>query len=814
MKNMLVTVGLLLAGLAGVGAQEAAPSAPSTNVRYRFIAPAVRPMNEYETEYRPWPFKDGNSSTITGDNVEYTVSGNGLKGGWHRINYARWVPHYGERLASAGLTSASGPITLTIKGLPEGTHRLKTWHNAWDAIKTTAVLGISVNGEVVASNISQSIRLTNIWETAQSYVNLTVTSADQALEITYTPTGADNKVWLNGFEIDGPPTAAQISFPVPIHLDERIHAVDGKFEASWEAAKLPSAKYNVYLGTEETDLKLVGENLADTKVSFKDLNTFDTYYWRVDVISSCGSQYIGRVWMFRLAQLAFPGAEGHGRFARGGRGGKVVKVTSLEDTTDPGTLRHALLSIKGPRIIVFDVGGVITLKSRLSLNTEWGRYVTLAGQTAPGKGIVLQGHPFGLSGANDVIWRHIRVRPGKVSGVTVDGMGMAGSNHCIFDRCSVGWGIDESFSSRSAHNITFQRSMISEPLNVAGHKNYPEGKAHGFSATIGGDIGTFHHNLLAHAEGRSWSMGGGTDYDGFFAGRLDIRNNVVYNFGGRVNDGGAHEVNFVNNLYKQGPASSLTYAMRAQFEDGLPGTQQYYCAGNSMPGVFTQDSVQYVEDGTGQTKNIACYADVTINPPPQYQKFVDEPFFESYVDTQSSTEAYKRVLSDSGASQPVFDDHDKRIINETLTKTYTYVGSKTGKKGLIDDPADVGGLEDFPTATRDAEWDADNDGIADWWDGSTGGDGWTPIEGYLNWMADPHVFVAPSESVTFNVAQLAAGFKSPTFTVTGETKGSVTVSGSEITYKAASAAGIERLTLEIADEEGSEWSRPFGVAIV
>lgn len=131
--------------------------------------------------------------------------------------------------------------------------------------------------------------------------------------------------------------------------------------------------------------------------------------------------------------------------------------------------------------------------------------------------------------------------------------------------------------------------MISEPLNVADHKNYPEGTAHGYAATIGGDVGSFHHNLIAHAEGRSWSMGGGVDDNAAFAGRLDIRNNVVYNFGrfwleipnwsslshfkgkwhadyasgSRVTDGGAMEVNFVGNLYKQGPASELTYALQA-----------------------------------------------------------------------------------------------------------------------------------------------------------------------------------------------------------------------------------------------------------
>lgn len=132
---------------------------------------------------------------------------------------------------------------------------------------------------------------------------------------------------------------------------------------------------------------------------------------------------------------------------------------------------------------------------------------------------------------------------------------------------------------------------------------------------------------------------------------------------------------------------------------------------------------------------------------------------------------------------------------------------------MIDDPADAGGLEDFPEETRPDDWDADGDGIADWWDGSTGGEGWTPIEGYLNFMADPHAFVSPSEAVAFDVAQLAAGFVDPTFAITGAELGSVSVSGSEVTYTAGSEAGIERLTLEIEDTEGSTWSRPFGIAI-
>lgn len=128
---------------------------------------------------------------------------------------------------------------------------------------------------------------------------------------------------------------------------------------------------------------------------------------------------------------------------------------------------------------------------------------------------------------------------------------------------SQGWTIDEAFSSREAYNVSLQRSMISEPLNVAGHQNYPEGTEHGYAATVGGDVGSYFKNLIAHAEGRSWSMGGGVDDAANFAGRLDFRNNVVYNFGGRVTDGGAHQVNFVSNYYKPGAASELTYDLQA-----------------------------------------------------------------------------------------------------------------------------------------------------------------------------------------------------------------------------------------------------------
>ncbi|KAM9878025.1 hypothetical protein VD0002_g1250 [Verticillium dahliae] len=819
--------------VAVLGQGDPAPRPPSSRLRVILNPARVRALDE--PDFKLWTItgEPKSVSTTFGDtSITVAAANSTIAGASYKWHYTRRVAPLGERVVAQGISTntddaGNKPMTISITGLPAGKHSLLTWHNAWDSLKAVASVTVKVNGED-AETLAQSVRVDNIWESAHSFVQFTVSGANDTTNIEFIPAGADGRVFLNGFEIDTPDIDNVVSFPEPNNRDERVQLEGGDtYEASWRAPDAESPKYNVYIGTSPTELKSLVLGLDKTSTTLAGLDVFGTFYWRVDVVLG-DEPYIGHAFMLRGAQLAFPGAEGYGRFARGGRGGRVVHVTSLEDSEEEGTLRYALAVARGPRYVVFDVGGVITTTSRMVVSDQ---YVTVAGQTAPGKGIIVQGHPLGLSGAIDAIFRHIKVRPGTVSGETVDAMGMAGSNHCIMDRCSMGWGIDENFSSRNAANITFQRSMISEPLNVAGHKNYPPGREHGFAATVSGNVGSLHHNLIAHAEGRSWSMGGGLDDEGKFGGRLDIRNNVVYNFGGylttmiqnstltssgrRVTDGGAHEVNFVGNVYKQGPASNLTYALRAQYENQLPGQQQYYCEGNSMPGVFDQDSAQYASpDGTGSNKNVACWADVTISPAPSYRKFYDQPFFPSYVETQPSTEAYKRVLSDAGVSQPVVDNHDSRIFNETLTGTYTYKGSKSGKLGLIDNPADVGGLEDFPTVTREASWDADGDGIADWWDGSTGGDGYEPIEGYLNFMADPHAYVAPGKSVIVDLKDLFRGFeKKPTFTAAGAEKGSVEVQGSWATYTAGDDAGIDYIELTVKDSEGGSWTRTFGVAI-
>lgn len=432
--------------------------------------------------------------------------------------------------------------------------------------------------------------------------------------------------------------------------------------------------------------------------------------------------------------LAFPTAEGYGRFAQGGRGGRVIHVTNLNDS-GPGSLREAV-EAEGQRTVVFDVSGLITLESRLIIRKTNGN-LTIAGQTAPGNGICVRKYNLGMLGATNVIVRYMRVRPGNLSGMTLDGMGMASSDHCIIDHCSISWTLDEAISTRGARNITLQRTLISEALNEAGHKKYPAGTQHGYAASIGGDIGSFHHNLLAHCAGRNWSLAGGLSKPrNEYAGRLDIRNNVVYNWKNRATDGGAHEVNFVANYYQPGPATKYFFALNAQY-GGFPGSQRYYFADNIMVGRFGL---------TNQTAGRTATTERGGTLPTEYSPWADQPFFESYVKTQTAAEAYTNVLADVGCNFPALDEHDKRVIAEVLAGDAKFKGSKTGLPGLPDSQDDVGGWDKYLEIHRPADWDTDRDGMPDDWEKKHGlnpadatdgnrdlnGDGYTNLEKYLN----------------------------------------------------------------------------------
>ncbi len=464
---------------------------------------------------------------------------------------------------------------------------------------------------------------------------------------------------------------------------------------------------------------------------FQLLSSQIRHVWRVDSIDAAGKINRGDVWHFRVRHLAFPTAEGYGRFALGGRGGRVMHVTNLNDSC-PGSFREAV-EARGPRTVVFDVSGLITLKSKLIFRSD-NEFLTIAGQTAPGKGICIRNYTLGGLGGRDVILRFIRLRLGTLTGETMDRMGFASCDHCIMDHCSISRTIDEAFSSRGAKNITFQRNIISEALNIAGHKKYPQGSAHGFAGSIGGNVGSFHHSLLAHNAGRNWSLAGATNQANRHAGRLDIRNMVVYNWKHRTTDGGAREVNFVNNYYKPGPATEVRTYLNPQFENPSFGPQQYYVAGNVMEGVVGPEG----PSGPLQGVQVRGKQDAPVT--------VEMPFFESYVQTHSAQETYENVLADVGCNVPMLDDHDQRVIEEKRTATATFKGSKSGLLGLPDSEQDVGGWEDYPEVHRPADWDTDGDGIPNHWEKRTGlnsedsadggldsvGDGYTNLERYLN----------------------------------------------------------------------------------
>ncbi|MFV0366768.1 MAG: T9SS type A sorting domain-containing protein [Mangrovibacterium sp.] len=792
------------------------------------------------TGYTAWEV--GENPTITTEGITFLVenaSGVGsLRSNWYKDGVTGGALLLGDGLKVDGADTAGAKIKMTISGLTAGTHTLLVYLNNVDNLEAQGgpcPMDISVDGNLVVDNIQPTMRALLPYDSQKIYLPIEVT-AGKKVEILFeadVDAGgglANNNICVNAVELNTPNVEEQAKTPSPADESNHVEVAGTELNLSWVAA--PTAiSHDVYFGTDSAAVAngegLQVEKQTTTTYKVSNLNTHDTYYWRVDERDESGLVTEGNVWSFRLAQLAFPGAEGYGRFARGGRGGRVVHVTSLEDDVDnptEGTFRYAVEVEKGPRTIVFDVSGLIQLTGRLSLSDD---YITIAGQTAPGKGITIRNAPFGLSGADDVIVQNLRVRRGGIyENANInwggDGMGMSGCNNSIVDHCSISWTIDEAFSSRNGNNISLQRILISEALCVAGHPNYPEGTDHGYAATIGGDIGSFHHNLLAHNSGRNWSLGGGLNGSGYYAGRLDIRNNVVYNWKNRATDGGSMELNFVNNYYKVGPSTTLFYTLSMEHEGTGKGTQRAYYDGNLLvdnSGASKAESDSSSEGVPGRRYTIRNGATV------DWETWVDEPFFKSYVETESAKAAYKDVLSDVGCVMPKIDDHDVRIIDETRSGTYTYKGSVSGKFGLIDNEKDAGGWEDYPEIHRAENWDTDGDGMPNWWetynslnvDDATDAqtiftDGYSNLEYYLQWMSELHYLAEVGEAVEVKLSDVFAGYVdySPSYSIVSKKGGEASITSGVLKLTATGESNAQYV-IKVTDSDGDTKERIINV---
>lgn len=446
---------------------------------------------------------------------------------------------------------------------------------------------------------------------------------------------------------------------------------------------------------------------------------------------------------------AFPGAEGYGSVTRGGRAGRVIAVTNLDDS-GPGSLRAAV-EAEGPRIVSFRVSGTITLETPLKISHP---YITIAGQTAPGDGVALRKHGIQID-ADEVVIRYIRVRLGDESGDDDDAISSRYHKNIILDHLSASWSVDEAVSLYHGENVTVQWSLISESLYASGHvKGH-----HGFGGIWGSNYSTYHHNLLAHHSSRNPRFASG-------CGNTDYRNNVLFNWGYNSAYGGEkHQqgnpkfshcvVNMVGNYYKPGPAT-VAGEVRHRIvnpgsRDGAEDFGQWFIADNFMQGN---------PDVTGDNWKGGVHPQ---RPETDVSVFkLDEPWPAMPIDEQSAEQAYLDVLRDVGATLPSRDAVDQRIIDETRRGEATYEGAgykqdqqladPSKPSGIIDAPEDVGGWPELAAAPAPA--DSDADGMPDAWEQKYGldpdaaadasadsdGDGYTDVEEYLN-GTDPTQFV-------------------------------------------------------------------------
>ena len=405
--------------------------------------------------------------------------------------------------------------------------------------------------------------------------------------------------------------------------------------------------------------------------------------------------------------VAFPGAEGFGKYATGGRGGRVVTVSNLNDD-GLGSLRQAFKEYPGePITIVFSVAGIIELKSPLKISRS---NITVAGQTAPGDGICLKGNSFIINCAGDktgvrgnIIIRYLRSRPGAKIANGVYGFNMENSQNIIIDHCSFTWANEECAAMYDTKNVTVQWSIISEGLYNANHHK----GLRAYGGVWGGQNASYHHNLISNQNSRTVRFNGARAHDTLAV--VDYSNNVIFNwksanacYGGEVDiPGGKSTINMVNNYYIPGPATSKELKfVKANYNPAkAKGFGQWYLSGNVMDG------------DKKLTANNSVGIDLSEFPEPyKKQALVTAPFaIAAPITLQSAREAYQLVLKKVGASFPEYDAVDLRLIAEAKSRK-----AVSGEKGIINDASEAGGWPVYQY--KKTPVDTDKDGMPDEWE--------------------------------------------------------------------------------------------------
>ena len=451
-------------------------------------------------------------------------------------------------------------------------------------------------------------------------------------------------------------------------------------------------------------------------------------------------------------QLAFPTAEGHGKYTVGGRGGTVYEVTNLNDTGE-GSLRTAV-EAKGPRTVIFRVSGTIILEKDLVIKNP---YITIAGQTAPGDGICLRKYPLIIS-ADEVIIRYIRVRLGGEALEDADAVASRYVKNLIVDHVSASWSVDEVLSVYHGEYTTVQWCLISESMF---NSNHPTKNNHGFGGIWGSNYSTYHHNLIANNTNRNIRFASG-------CGNTDFRNNVIYNWGFESTYGaealqlGNDKFNFANvnvvaNYYKPGPATlpgKISRQIAAPWSrNGDKDYGKWFIDDNVLLGSeeVTKDNWKGVVPSLTAIKGVQEHNPDNLKAIPGLK--LNKPWPSMAINQQTAKEAFDAVLEKAGACLPKRDAVDTRIIDETKNgyatfegpsyKQFYKVADETKKTGIIDSPDDVGGwpeLKGIPAPT-----DTDHDGMPDAWEiknkmnpkdasdrNKVAADGYTMLEKYLN----------------------------------------------------------------------------------